>query len=136
MKKDRYIYPAIFEFAEDGISVEFPDFPGCLTCGDTTDEAIQNAKEALGLHIYGMEQDNEPIPDPTPIKNIKPKDNQTTVLIEVWMPVLRDAVENKSVKKTLTIPKWLNDVAEENKVNFSKILQKALKEHLGIKNRY
>lgn len=133
MKKNKYIYPAILEYNNDGISVEFPDLPGCFTCGNTTEEAINNAKEALGLHLYGMEQDNDPIPNPSSITKIKLNNNQVIALIEVWMPFIRDAIENRAVKKTLTIPKWLNDLAEENKVNFSYVLQKALKEYLGIK---
>ena len=59
MKKDCYVYPAIFTYEDDGISVEFPDLPGCLTCVDTTEEAIKMAKEALGLHLYGIEEENE-----------------------------------------------------------------------------
>lgn len=131
-RKDRYILPAIFEYNNDGISVEFPDVEGCFTCGDTEEEALNNAKEALALHLYGMEQDNDPMPSPTPIRYIKTKENQIVMLVDVWMPVYRDAIENKAVKKTLTIPKWLEDIAEQNKVNYSQLLQKALKEHLGV----
>ncbi|MCL5056390.1 MAG: type II toxin-antitoxin system HicB family antitoxin [Actinobacteria bacterium] len=132
MAKDKYIYPAIFDYADDGISVEFPDLPGCLTCGDTDEEALNMAKEAMALRIYGMEQDNEFIPEPTSISRIEVENNQAVVLIEVWMPPFRDAVQEKAVKKTLTIPKWLNDLAEENRVNFSYILQEALKNYLGV----
>ncbi len=133
MSKDRYVYPAIFEYAEDGISIEFPDLPGCLPCAQTTEEALKNAKEALGLHLYGMERDKDDIPEPTPANKLKAKKNQVIVLVETWMPIIRDAIENRAVKKTLTIPKWLNDVAEENRINFSHVLQEALKSHLGIK---
>lgn len=136
MKKDRYIYPAIFEYNDDGISVEFPDLPGCLTCGDTTEEASYNAREALALHLYGMEQDNDVIPEPTKVTGINLEENQAIVLVEAWMPLFRDAIENKAVKKTLTIPKWLNDKAEENGINFSQLLQNALKQHLGVTDRH
>lgn len=132
MFKDRYIYPAIFDFADDGISVEFPDLPGCLTCGDTIEEAFAMAKEAMALHLWGMEEDGDPIPEATPIDQIKVEPNQVVVLIEVWMPAFRDAMAEKAIKKTLTIPKWLNDLAEREKVNFSHILQNALKTHLGV----
>ncbi|ABB14034.1 type II toxin-antitoxin system HicB family antitoxin [Carboxydothermus hydrogenoformans] len=135
MYKDLYVFPAIFDYAEDGISVEFPDLPGCLTCGDNTEEALKNAKEALELHLYGMEKDNEPIPEPTPIDKIKIESNQVLVLVEAWMPLVRSEMDNKAVKKTLTIPKWLNDLAEKKKINFSRVLQQALKEQLGIKER-
>ena len=133
MKKDDiYIYPSIFSFDEDGISVEFPDLEGCFTCGDTTQEAITNAKEAMGLHLFGMEEDNETIPAPTDIKDIKLEDNQSIVLIEVYMPIIREAINNQSVKKTLTIPRWLNNLDEKNNINFSQLLQSALKDILNV----
>lgn len=133
MKKDDiYIYPSIFSFDDDGISVEFPDLEGCFTCGDTTQEAIINAKEAMGLHLFGMEEDNETIPTPTDIKDIKLEDNQSIVLIEVYMPIIREAINNQSVKKTLTIPRWLNNLAEKNNINFSQLLQSALKDILNV----
>lgn len=132
MQKDKYVYPAIFSYDNDGISVEFPDLPGCYTCAESTDEAIMMAKDAMGLHLYGMEKDNDPIPSPSIIREVKTEQNQAVVIVETWMPIIRDVIENKAVKKTLTIPKWLNDVAERNNVNFSHVLQSALKEHLGI----
>lgn len=135
MKKDIYVFPAILSFDDNGISVEFPDLPGCLTCGDTTEDAINNAKEALGLHIYGLEEDNEFIPKPTNIKDLKLENNEIPVLIEVIMPIHRKAIENQSVKKTLTIPQWLNKEAIKRDVNFSQVLQDALKDYLGFKDK-
>lgn len=132
LKKDIYIFPAILSFDEDGISVEFPDLPGCLTCGDSAAEAINRAKEALGLHLYSMEEDNEIIPDPTDIKNLDLNKDQIPVLIDVIMPIHRKAIENQAVKKTLTIPQWLNKEAMKHDVNFSQILQDALKDYLGL----
>lgn len=99
MKKDFYIFPAILSFDEDGISVEFPDLPGCLTCGDSTEEAINRAKEALGLHLYSMEKDNEFIPDPTDIKDLYLNKGQIPILIDVIMPIYKKAIENQAVKK-------------------------------------
>ena len=133
-EKDTYVFPAIFTYEEDGISIEFPDLPGCLSCADTTDEAIKMAKEALALHLYGMEEDNDEIPKDTPINNIDLLKNQIPMLVEVYMPLYRTAIENQSIKKTLTIPQWLNKIAEQNKINFSQVLQNALKEQLGLKN--
>ncbi|MBY7008957.1 type II toxin-antitoxin system HicB family antitoxin [Clostridium botulinum] len=130
--KDMYVFPAIFTYDNDGISIGFPDLPGCLSCADTTDEAIKMAKEALALHLYGMEEDNESIPKDTPINNLTLLENQIPMLIEVYMPLYRTAIENQSIKKTLTIPQWLNKLAEKNEINFSQILQAALKEQLGI----
>lgn len=134
MKKDHYVYPAIFSYADDGISIKFPDLPGCLPCGDTTEEAVANAKEAMGLHLFGMEEDNDSIPEPTSITKIKLEANQVLMLVEVFMPIMREAIQNEAVKKTLTIPRWLNVIAERNKINFSQVLQAALKERLNIKH--
>ncbi|UHA74601.1 type II toxin-antitoxin system HicB family antitoxin [Paenibacillus sp. 481] len=133
--KDRYIYPAIFDYADDGISVEFPDLPGALTCGDTEEEAFNMAKECLALHLYGLEEDGDDIPASSRTVDIILESNQSAALIEVWMPPFRDYMAEKATKKTLTIPKWLNDAAEEANVNFSRILQDGLKEYLGVTDR-
>ena len=132
MYNDRYIFPAIFHYADDGISVEFPDLPGCFSYGDSDIEAVANAKEALELHLFGLEDDGEPIPSPSHVRGITHSDNETVVLIDIWMIPVRDFMRNKAIKKTLTIPKWLNDVAIENHVNFSQLLQVAIKDYLGI----
>ena len=82
MLVEKDVYPAIFYNDIDGISIEFPDLPGCLTCGDTIEEAVKNAKECLGLHLYGMRKDNDPIPEPTPVDKIKCESNEEIRLIE------------------------------------------------------
>ncbi len=135
MIKDRYIYPAVFDYSDDGISIFFPDLPGCLSCAGSDEEAVFMAKDALGLHLYGMEEDGDDIPKPSSIKNIQIDPNQVIVLIEVYMPVLRKAIENYSVKKTLSIPQWLNKLSVDNNINFSQVLQSALKERLGVHDR-
>ncbi len=134
MVKDRYVYPAIFTVEPEGISVEFPDLQGCFTCGDTEEEALQMAKDALELHLYGFEEEGRQIPNPSKFVSLKIDKNQFVSLIEVWMPPIRDEMVLKTVKKTLTIPKWLNDLGEQNKVNFSHVLQDALKQYLGVEN--
>lgn len=128
--KDTYIFPAVFDYAEDGISIEFPDLPGCLPCADNVDEAVKNAKEALMLHLYGMEEDNEEIPEPTPINKIHLEPNQAIVLTDVFMPPFREKQKTRYVKKTLSIPSWLNAEAEHYGINFSAVLQEALKQRL------
>ena len=132
--KDVYIYPAIFDYADDGISIEFPDLPGCLPCASTTDEAVKNAKEAMGLHLWGMEKDNDEISMATDIRNLELDKNQIPFLVEVFMPPIRERLNNRFVKKTLSIPTWLNAEAEYHGVNFSQLLQQALKEYLKIEN--
>ena len=134
---DRYIYPAVFEKGEvKGYVVSFPDLPGCITEGETLGEALKMAKEALELHLYGLEEDGDDISNPTLPENIHIEEEGAFIsLIEAWMPLVRDEMENKAIKKTLTLPKWLNDIAEQKQVNFSQILQTALKNYLGI-NEY
>ncbi len=131
MSKDRYIYPAVFTFAGDGISVEFPNLPGCYTCGGTEEEALYMAKDALSLHLYGLEKDNDPIPKACSVCDITVEPGQVIVLVEAWLPPFREEME-KAVKKTLTIPKWLDTLAREHNVNFSHLLQDALKRYLGL----
>jgi|SRR5690554_2925903 len=99
---DRYIFSAVFEPGEKkGYVVTFPDLPGCITEGENIEEALYIAKDALELHLYSLEEDGESIPKAT-------------------------APEELNIPQE-TIPKWLNDVAEKNKVNFSHVLQVALK---------
>lgn len=132
--KDTYIFPAFFETNEDGITIFFPDLPGCLPCADTMEEAFHNAKEALQLHLYGMEEDGETIPEPSKLRNLQTQSNQIVTLIDVWMPAFRAKMLNKATNKTVTIPKWLDMLAKKNNVNYSQLLQAALKQYLGLKD--
>lgn len=132
-KNDVYVYPAILTFEEgQEIAVTFPDLPGCATSGTDEKDAISCGKEALGLHLWGMETDNDVIPTPSSIKDVQKEleDNECIAMIEVFMPSVRMSQENKSVNRTVTLPAWLNARALENKVNFSVVLQEALKERL------
>ena len=130
-----YAYPAFFYYDDDGISIEFPDLPGCLPCAGSSEEAFRNAKEALGLHLYGMERDGDVIPPPTPVKDLCPDDGGVITMVDVFMPSVRDRINNRVVKKTLPIPAWLNREAEAAHVNFSQVLQDGLKTYLGEASR-
>ncbi len=130
--KDTYIFPAVFEICDNGIAIMFPDLPGCLPCAETIESAVENAKEALKLHLYGMEEDNEEIPEPTAFHQIELQKNQTVMLIEVYMPPFREKQHKKFVKKTLSIPSWLNVQAEYAGINFSQTLQEALIQKLNL----
>ena len=132
MEKDTYSYIAVISFDSDGISINFPDLVGCFTCADKEEEIYQAAREVLGLHLWGMEKDNEEIPSPSVLKSIKLEDNETTMIIDVFMPPIRDRINNRVIKKTLTIPQWLNIEAERQGVNFSMVLQNSLKQYLHL----
>ncbi|WP_342409784.1 type II toxin-antitoxin system HicB family antitoxin [Paenibacillus sp. FSL R10-2778] len=136
-KKDVYRYWALLDTADEGISVRFPDLPGCLTSSDTAEEAHAAAREALEGFMYVMEQDNDPIPSPSVLGDILKQADPTEAAceVQVYMPTVRDAMEAKAVKKTLTVPKWLNDEAEKQHLNFSQVLQEGLKRSLGIEKQ-
>ena len=131
--KDRYCYVAIFNYEEDGLAIEFPDLPGCFPCADKddTEGALKNAKEALGLHIWGMEQDGEELPVASAITDISLEKNQIPVLIDVFMPPIRERINSKYVKTTLSLSAWLAAKADEEGVNCSRLFQNALMEYLG-----
>lgn len=130
--KDTYVFPSIFHAAPDGISISFPDLPGCLPCADNFEMAFNRAKEALQLHIYGMEEDGETIPEPSPVKNVKLDEDEILTVIEVWMPPFREKMLNQSVTKAVKIPRWLDSLARKEKVNYSRFLQESLKKYLNV----
>lgn len=129
MKKDRYIFPAVLTYEEGyEIAVTFPDLPGCATSGATEEEAVTMGREALGLHLWGMETDGDEIPVPSSLRNVETEENEIACMIDVYMPAVRLSQENKSVNRTVTLPAWLNARAMECGINFSQVLQNALKE--------
>lgn len=131
-KTDRYFYPAIFGY-EDGeeISVVFPDLD-CATSGVDEADALLSARELLGCVLFGLEEDGEELPTPSALSDIYPDKNERVVLIDVYMPSVRMAQTNRSVNRTVTLPAWLNAAALERNINFSQVLQDALKNQLHI----
>jgi predicted RNase H-like HicB family nuclease len=128
----KYAYPAIFTQEDVGYSVIFPDIEGCATSGITLPEAMEMAEDALCLMLYDHEEDGEEIPAPSDIRSIQVGGNSIVSLVCCDTIEYRKLYDNKSVKKTLTIPAWLNTMAERAGVNFSLTLQTALKQELHI----
>lgn len=135
MKKvERYFYPAVFTYEPDQeIAVTFPDLD-VATSGENEDDALISARELLGCVLYGLEEDGKEIPAPTPLSNVHTQENERTLLVDVYMPSIRMAQVNRSVNRTVTLPAWLNAAALERNVNFSQILQDALKKELHIES--
>lgn len=132
----RYLYPAVFTYENEGdISITFPDFPGCVSIADDEVKALAAAREALGGHIWCMEQDGDPIPAPTPLLAVALDANERAVPVDVYMPSIRMAKETRSVTRTITLPAWLNAAAQERGENFSQVLQEALMERMGLRPR-
>ncbi len=117
-----YNYPLIIH-EEDGFWGEFPDVEGCNAQGDTIPEILEDAKGALETHILSMLMDGETLNKPSHPKSIKTNKNSFVTIISADVDL---AKEDKSVRKNLTIPKWLNDRAEKAHLNFSQTLQEAL----------
>ena len=131
MKK--YFYPAVFTPEDNNAySVSFPDLPGCFTSGESLEDAFDMAQDALCLTLYDMEESGKPIPSMCDVASIPLEDGQFVAVIGCDTLEYRKFFENKAVKKTLTIPAWLNTAAERQGVNFSAILQDALKQHLHV----
>jgi predicted RNase H-like HicB family nuclease len=127
-----HIYPAVFEPDEDAYKVTFPDLPSITTCGWSIEEAITMAKGALGAYLDMCLNSGDEMPKPTPPDKVIPPLGGFVSLIDVDMLQFKIQYGNKAVKKTLTIPEWLNNMAEARQVNFSATLQKALRKELGI----
>jgi len=133
-KPDKYKYPALLGFDEPTgrYYILFPDLPGCTTTGDTEEETLSNAKEAMSLHLFGMEDDGDEIPSPSSIVGLKGESDETAVIVEIWMPSFRERMETKAVNKTVTLPGWLDKVGKAANLNYSQILQDGIMERLGV----
>ena len=131
-KVDRYFYPAVFTYEEEQeIAVFFPDLD-VATSGENEDDALLSARELLGVVLSGLEEDGDVIPKASSLRDVVVKENEKVVLIDVFMPSYRMASVNRSVNRTVTLPAWLNAAALEVNLNFSQVLQEALKEKLAI----
>lgn len=132
MRKVSYL--AVFEPSGDGYSVYFPDLPGCISFGNSYEEAQKEAADALGLHLYGMEKDNEEIPAPSkqPIIDKETSAGYLVSLVTVFPDLVKNELDNRRIKTNVTLPTWLKDAAEQQGVNYSRILESALIDYLQI----
>lgn len=136
------MYPACFFKEETGYSVIFPDLDGLSTCGDTLDEAMRMAVDCLAGYLYWLQLDGEEAEVPSALEEISPAAIAEDLefdyteafvnLVSVDVAEYAKVHFEKAVKKTLTIPAWLNKLALERDINFSRVLQEALKERLRV----
>ena len=130
----KYAYPAILTPEKDGgYSVVFPDLEGCFTCGDNLADALFMAEDVLALTLYGYEHDSKPIPSPSKAGEISLSDGEFVNYVSCDTMEYNKRFNNKSVKKTLTIPEWLNEAAMGMNINFSQVLQEALVQKIEVK---
>ena len=129
---NKLFYPAIFHKAEEGgYWITFPDLPECMTQGEDMQHAYEMAFEALGLAITSREAEQEALPTPSEPFSITLEKDEFCVVIEFDMLAYKKRTNSRAVKKTLTIPEWLNEEATALGVNFSQVLQAALMETIG-----
>lgn len=138
------IYPACFFHEDNGYSVVFPDLNWLSTCGDTLEDAVEMAVECLAGYLHTCQMDGDNIPKPSKLTDIDPQAiakelNPDAPVCESFVNMVSVDVASyakehfeKSVKKTLTIPAWLNNAALEKGINFSQVLQDALKAQLHL----
>lgn len=131
----KYIYPAIF--AKEGAlySVRFPDLDSCYTQGDSLQDAYEMASDVLCLTLYNLEEEKAAIPPASETSAIKTEKDEFVSLVTCDTLEYRQYYDNRAVKKTLTIPAWLNTMSEREGINFSAVLQAALKNELHITER-
>ena len=129
----KYAYPAIFTPEEEGgYSIRFTDIEGCYTQGEDIADGIEMAQDVLALNLYNLEESGATIPAPSMPKDIECADGEFVTMICCDTIEYRKMYDSKAIKKTLTIPAWLNTMAENNNINFSLVLQNALKQQLGV----
>ena len=127
-------YPAIFHKAEEGgFWITFPDIPECLTEGDNMTQAYEMAVNALGLALTSREAESEALPEPSDPTDITVEKDAFLVVIEFDLLAYKKRTSPRSVKKTLSIPEWLNEEATSIGINFSQVLQEAPMQKLQIK---
>lgn len=123
----KYVYPAVFTQEDNGqYSVVFRDLEGCYTCGDSIEQAIEMAEDALALVLYGYEVEGKEIPRPSSRESIEVQQGEFVNDIRCDTLAYRKMYNNKSVRKNVTLPEWLNEEAEALKIDFSQVLQEAL----------
>lgn len=124
---EHYFYPAIFhKEKKGGYWISFPDFPECLTQGEDLEDAYKMASDAIGLCIDDKIKNNEQLPQASAPVDFIVENDDFSCLIEFDLLQYRRTHNTKSVKKTLSIPEWLNEAALAQNINFSQVLQDAL----------
>ena len=130
----KYVFPAIFTPEEGGYTIVFPDVKNCFTEGNNLTEAMENANDILCMMLYDLERASKELPVASSVASIQAtiSGDEFVTLISCDTIEYRKFHHNRAVKKTLSIPSWLNEMAEKAGINFSATLQDALKKQLNI----
>ena len=128
----KYVYPAILTQEDDGIIVSFPDVEGARTDGATMEEALENAEDVLNLMLLTMEEKHMDIKPPTPIASLDVPKGSTIALVRADTRAYSKKVDTRAVRKSVSIPAWMDSLAREHNLNFSNVLQNAICRELNI----
>ncbi len=134
--KENFTYPSIMyrEKGEDKFYIRFPDFPGLCVFGETQQEAVQRAQKELAMVLITLIDERKTVPEPGRDGGTGLAGGEQLVYIQLWLPYFRSIMKEIYVKKSVTVPSWLDELAKNKNLNFSAALVRGLKEELGITN--
>ena len=128
----KYVYPALFVVEDDGIIVTFPDLDDTFTDGATMQEAFENAEDVLNLMLWNREEEKEVIPPPSSPEQVSMPQGATLAMIKADTLAYRKLHDTKTIRRSITIPSWLDTLARERNINFSQLMQNAIRRECGI----
>ena len=128
----KYVYPALFVVEDDGIIVTFPDLDDTFTDGATMQEAFENAEDVLNLMLWNREEEKEVIPPPSSPEQVSVPQGTTLAMIKADTLAYRKLHDTKTIRRSITIPSWLDTLARERNINFSQLMQNAIRRECGI----
>ena len=128
----KYVYPALFTAEDDSIIVTFPDLDDTFTDGATMQEAFENAEDVLNLMLWNHEEEKEEIPPPSLPEQITVPQGATLAMIKADTLAYRKIHDTKTIRRSITIPSWLDTLARERNINFSQLMQNAIRRECGI----
>ncbi len=128
----KYIYPVVLTDEDDGIIAYFPDIEGTHADGATIEEALDNAEDVLNLMLMTMEDEHMKINPPTPVAKLEIPDHSTIALVRADTLAYRRRVDTKAVRKSVSVPAWMDEMAKERNLNLSNLLQNAIRKELNM----
>ena len=128
----KYVYPALFVKEDESIIVTFPDLEDTFTDGATMQEAFENAEDVLNLMLWNREEEKDDIPMPSSPEQITVPQEATLAMIKADTLAYRKLHDQKTIRRSITIPNWLDTLARERNINFSQLMQNAIRRECGI----
>lgn len=128
----KYVYPALFVKEDENIIVTFPDLEDTFTDGATMQEAFENAEDVLNLMLWNREEEKDDIPMPSSPEQITVPQEATLAMIKADTLAYRKLHDQKTIRRSITLPSRLDTIAREHNINFSQLMQNAIRRECGI----